>query len=188
MEINKPIPTCPEESAYLKYIDEHRNNVYGAFRKHGQRICLCLSLIGLSYHKLRGRISKHDLSKYGSEEFEPYRNTFFPKENEEKNAEAFSKAWKHHYSINDHHWQYWIENGKPKEMDRLAIAEMLLDWEAMSMHFKNSPIEWYRANKNDIILGKHTRELVEKTLTSLQLTQEYPYTIRRNNRRHRQKK
>ena len=183
MDINKPVPTCPEEEAYLKYIDEHRNQVYGAFRRHGQHICLCLSLIGLSYHELRNRISKHDLSKYGIEEFAAYRNTFYPKENEEKDAVGFAKAWKHHYTVNDHHWEHWIENGKPKEMAPLAIAEMILDWEAMSVRFKNNPIDWYRSRRNSINLGKRTRNLVEKILTSLQMTQEYPYTIRHNKRR-----
>jgi len=182
MEINKPAPTCPEDEAYLKYIDEHRNYIYGAFRRHGQRICLSLSLIGLSYHKLRNRIAYHDVSKYGPEEFQAYRKNFYPKK-EEEGPSDFGKAWKHHYTVNDHHWEHWVENGKPKEMDRIAIAEMLLDWEAMSLKFKNNPAEWYRTHKNTILLGKRTRELVEKTLASLQMTREFPYSVRKNNRR-----
>ena len=188
VNINKPTPTCPEDEAYLKYIDEHRNNIYFAFRQHGQRICLMLSLIGLSYHKLRKRIAEHDISKYASEEFDAYRNNFFPKEGEEKDAFAFQKAWHHHYSVNDHHWQYWVKNGKAEEMDRIALAEMILDWEAMSFKFKSNPVDWYQKNKDEIILERHTRELVEKVLTNLQVSHEYPYAIRKNNRRRRQKK
>ena len=182
--IDKPTPTCPEDKAYIKYIDEHRNYIYGAFRRHGQQICLCLSLIGGPfYHALRNRIFKHDISKYSAEEFDAYRNTFFPKENEEKDSDRFQKAWKHHYTVNDHHWEHWVNNGKVSEMDKVAIAEMILDWEAMSVRFKNSPIDWYQSRKDSIILGKRTRELVETVLTTMRMAQEYPYTIRKNNKR-----
>ena len=199
MSVNKKIPTCPEEEAYLKYINEHRNTVKISFLKHGQYICLCLSLIGIErkkndfeqsiYDKLKTRIASHDKSKYDEKEFEGYRQWFFPKDGEEKNHDAFLKSWQHHYQTNDHHWQYWIDGTNVKEMDRLAIAEMILDWEAMSVQFKNNPVDWYNEHKNEIVLGKQTRELVEKTLNSLQSIKEYPYTINRksNRRRHRKK-
>ena len=35
MRNNRPIVTCPEEEAYLAYIDEHCNNVLKAFIKDG---------------------------------------------------------------------------------------------------------------------------------------------------------
>lgn len=188
LKINKPAPTCPEDEAYLKYIDEHRHYVLTAFKKHGQQICLCLSLIGLPYHELRHRIAIHDLSKYGPEEFTEYRKSFFPKKEEENQISNFHMAWKHHYMNNDHHWEYWIHDDKAEEMDRLAIAEMILDWEAMSVKFKNSPLDWYNEHKDSLRLHRKTRELVEATLQSLAKTKEFPYVIRhKTNRRPRKK-
>lgn len=176
-EVSKVDITCPEDEAYLKYINTHRTNINNAFRKHGKIICLCLSLVNFAYFKLMNNISNHDISKYDSTEFLPYRKKFFPKADEQSSDTGFSEAWKHHYSNNPHHWEYWVKNGKAKEMDRLSIAEMLLDWEAMGVYNKNSPVDFYNANKDRINLGKQTRKLVESTLQKLKETREFPYNI-----------
>ena len=163
----KPTPTCPEEEAYLAYIDEHRKNVYTAFMRFG------------------------DNSKYSGEEFEGYRQWFYPKEGEEKNKDVFDKAWKHHYEHNSHHWEYHLTNGKPKPMSKLNIAEMILDWIAMSIKFKNSPLEWYKENKDRINLEKRSRDQVESILVTLAATKLYPFYVKRNHkygRRPKQKK
>lgn len=182
MEINKPEPTCPEDEAYIQYIDAHRKNLLTAFYRFGQQICLCLSLIGPSYKQLRTHINNHDLSKYEAEEFNAYRQFFFPAKGTEKDKTLFLRGWKHHYANNKHHWEYWLHNGIPEPMDKLSIAEMILDWIAMSIHFKTNPNDWYRQNRNKIVLDKRTRESVEKILKFLTKSNGYPFSIRRYRR------
>ena len=180
----KPTPTCPEEEAYLKYIDEHRNYVYTAFLRFGKTICLALSLVQGEYDILRRYVSGHDNSKYGPDEFDGYRQFFYPKEGEEKNKDWFNKAWNHHYMINPHHWEYHLEKpDEAREMPKLNIAEMVLDWIAMSMKFKNSPVTWYNQNKDKIVLHKKTRNQVEQVLSALSTETQYPFRIRKNTRR-----
>jgi len=179
MEINKPTPACKEDKDYIKYIDDHRKNVFIAFNRFGQQICLCLSLIGIPYKQLRNLVAVHDISKYEPAEFSSYRQFFYPEQGQEKDDDIFKKAWRHHYQHNRHHWQYWIENGIPKPMDKLAVAEMVLDWIAMSIQNKTNPVNWYKQNKNQIQIDKQTRESVEKILDSLAATREYPFSIHR---------
>lgn len=175
----KPTPTCPEEEAYLAYIDEHRKNVYTAFMRFGSTLCLALSLVHGEYDVLRRFVSSHDNSKYSEEEFEGYRQWFYPKEGEEKDKDTFNKAWKHHYEHNPHHWEHHLANGKPKPMSKLNIAEMILDWIAMSIKFKNSPLEWYKKNKDRINLEKRTRDQVESILVTLAATKLYPFYVKK---------
>ena len=182
MDINKPTPTCPEEEAYLKYLDEHRKRIYKAFLRHGKLICLRLSLVGPASRELWHRINRHDASKYGSDEFNAYRNIFYPRDGEEKDDAAFQKALQHHYATNDHHWQYWITKNKPVEMKKIAIAEMILDWEAMSAYRKDNPLDWYKEHASEFVMDRRTRENVEAVLNSLQKTMDYPYSIRKSNR------
>lgn len=179
MDIQKPTPACPEDEAYLAYIDAHRKNVFTAFCRFGQQICLCLSLVGPAYKQLRACVSRHDLSKYENREFGQYRQFFFPADGEEKDKALFDRGWQHHYQNNRHHWEFWLENGKPKPMDKLAIAEMILDWVAMSIHFKTNPLIWYNQNKHKIVFEKRTRETVETVLQVLARTKQYPFSIRR---------
>ena len=179
----KPTPTCPEEKAYLDYIDKHRNYVYTAFLRFGQKICLALSLVHGEYDTLRRCVSNHDNSKYDPEEFEGYRQFFYPKEGEEKNMDWFRKAWHHHYGVNSHHWEHYLTSDGPQEMPKLDVAEMLLDWIAMSMNFKNSPVVWYNQNKDKIEFHKKTRDQVEQVLAILSTEAQYPFRIRKNTRR-----
>lgn len=164
MRNNRPIVTCPEEEAYLAYIDEHCNNVLKAFIKDGDTILLNL---GISNRRedLLFRVKTHDVSKYGEDEFEAYRNYFYPKEGEKKDRKAFDIAWKHHYTHNSHHWEFYLdEDGNPKPMKLEAVAEMLLDWEAMSIKFGGNPYNWYQSNKDKIKLHPDTKFLVEHAL------------------------
>ena len=183
MKLIKPSPACPEDEAYLAYIDEHRNNVRQAFFKFGKPICLCLSLVNGEYDILQRHVNRHDVSKYNEEEFQGYRQWFFPKEGETKDKDMFQKAWKHHYETNQHHWEYFLNNGKPKEMPPLCIAEMLLDWIAMSMKFRNSPLKWYRENQDRITVHKDTRQKLEHILSVLAAYPVYPFRIRHSNQR-----
>ncbi len=183
MKIVKPEPTCPEDEAYLAYVDEHRKNVYIAFVKFGKTICLALSLVYGEYDTLKRSVNKHDASKYSTEEFLGYRQWFYPQKDAEKDKDTFQKAWTHHYTTNPHHWEYFVKNDIPREMPKIYIAEMLLDWIAMSMKFKNNPVNWYKTNKDQINLHKDTRALVENTLAILSTQSSYPFKIKNSSRR-----
>jgi hypothetical protein len=65
-------------------------------------------------------------------------------------------------------------------MSKLNIAEMLLDWIAMSMKFKNNPADWYKENKDRIVLHKETRSQVELTLAILASQSVYPFKLKKN--------
>ena len=45
-------------------------------------------------------MDKHDVSKFGVAEFQPYCNYFYPSEGFEKDKTAFNKAWLHHIHNN----------------------------------------------------------------------------------------
>lgn len=107
------------------------------------------------------RISRHDESKYLYEEWDAYRKNFYPINDEEKeaNKEAFEKAWKHHYTRNLHHWEFWVGKG---EMSLEDVIEMCCDWIAMSKKFNSNAYEWYRS-QTDIVLtvkAKYSVELI----------------------------
>ena len=112
-------------------------------------------------------ITKHDMSKYTKEEFEPYRKHFYPINDEEKeNSEVeFEEAWKHHYENNLHHWNWWSKIGQKNNMPMNYVIEMCCDWIAMSMVFSDSnAYEWYQNNKLKIDLGSRQRALAEDLL------------------------
>lgn len=183
MEINKPEPACPEDEAYIQYIDDHRKNVLVAFYRFAPWICLSLSMLNPFYKQLRSCVANHDLSKYEKEEFGYYRQFFFPEKEQIKDKLKFLRGWQHHYRNNKHHWEYWVDNNTAKEMDKTSVAEMILDWIAMSLHFKTNPMVWYKQNKNRMVLGKQTRKSVETIMENLSKTNLYPFSIRYRNPR-----
>ena len=75
---------------------------------------------------------------------------------------------------NKHHPEYWVmrdEDGiKPIDMPDIYIAEMILDWTAMGMNFKNSnPYIWFNKKRNyySNIMTTHTFNKVEKIVTEI---------------------
>lgn len=141
-------------------------------------------------------ISNHDESKFSDEEFEGYRLHFYPtdeekdrKRSEDDNRlmeEKFNESWKHHYMNNDHHPFYWQYHKYEKIDDKMVIVEcekldvptdmtlksilhMICDWEAMSIKFNSSTIEWYntKADKEKNAMSEKTRKRVEYILSIL---------------------
>ena len=72
----------------------------------------------------------------------------------EQVTEEFDKAWMHHIKYNDHHPEHWIQWSELQKrnifmaMDDAALAEMLLDWIAMSMARNQSVYEWWTTSDN----------------------------------------
>lgn len=161
---NHELDVLKESRLYKAYIDNHRANVKTAYDVNGIAIGKALGLSIADMKQLKKQIEDHDISKYWDEEFEGYRQYFYPVPGETKDKEKFDIAWKHHYTYNRHHYEAWLVNGQPTVMDPVYLAEMILDWEAMSRHFGGNPLDWYEKNKETITLHPITKKDVEQVL------------------------
>lgn len=160
MEIDK---VEEKELEYIRYIDEHCINVVNAYNEIVDKanILNCDEWVKTGLLKLSETIESHDLSKYGDAEFYGYRKYFYPVNNEEKenSIQEFEDAWKHHYSVNEHHWEYWLDdNGNPTEMNEVALLELVCDYRAMGYKFNNTVSEYYTKNKTDIKFHPNTKD------------------------------
>lgn len=148
------------DEQYLAYLERHRGFVREAAIELGV--------------PERGRT--HDLSKYRSDEFEPYAEYFYGGyERGKQPAEviaAFDQAWLLHQKRNDHHWQWWVlreDNGATKvlPMSDGARREMLADWigagRAILGGEANTRV-WFEKNRANILLHPDTLAWIEDRL------------------------
>lgn len=166
---------------YLKYVLEHKKNVFKTCRKNG-----------LKLHALT-----HDLSKFLPSEFIPYANWFNGRHGvaiankltdvsdsvlNEHNMlkQKFEIAWQHHFEYNKHHWNHWcydwslyynndikLEDCKlsePEYMPGKYLMQMICDWEAMSIKFGGSAQSYYLNNYYQIQLNRESRWVLEGKL------------------------
>lgn len=165
------------EQLYKEYIAEHITNVQRAWAlmKNNKEVMNYIES-NLTNMSLDGTISvidelvlHHDKSKYGKEEFEPYRKHFYPVDDKEKDEseKEFEEAWKHHYTNNLHHWDWWHLSGNADSMPLIYVIEMICDWEAMSFKYNNISKKWYEENKSEIFLGAKQKVFVEDLLDIL---------------------
>jgi len=140
---------------YLKYVMEHKKNVF----------------IECWKEKLYFHAFTHDLSKFSIKEFFPYAKWFYGKygvkckENniyKEKCKNNFEKAWQHHKDKNKHHWNYWYE--RDLEMPVKHLRQMICDWKAMTRKFGGTAQSYYLKNYKNIKLKKFSRMLLEHLL------------------------
>lgn len=123
----------------------------------------------------------HDMSKFSKAEFwtsvKYYQGTSSPIDAEKK-EKGYSYVWLHHRGRNQHHWEYWIDNlgtkeNKPAKMPYRYAAEMICDWIGAGKVYLGdkwtikSPLEYYNANKDKMILHPETRKMVEKYLQDI---------------------
>ncbi len=162
---------------YNEYIREHRRNVVAAW-KELQGKCKNEPIICDDWTRLAidRAITLHDISKYSEHEFVQYRQYFYPCNNTEKDEELMESAWKHHYTTNRHHWEYWInDDGTFKrgmtvvdgvDIDRTcAYVEMICDWQAMGYKFGDNALAYYQSEKKPIRVADC--EFVERILHKL---------------------
>lgn len=148
-----------KEFEYMQYIQEHKNNVALAFMKYGDKLCELLKIRKIDLSRC---ITCHDESKYSEEEFNAYRNWFYTCSDEEKDKKAFDEAWKHHYKNNPHHPEYWDHgNGVIDDMPPVYIAEMLCDWEAMSMKFNGNTYKYYLKERDKKPFSENTKKILD---------------------------
>lgn len=177
-----------KEEEYYNYIVKHISFVKDALERYfiplldKNNICHTVSDDELfaAIEAVRNRVESHDSSKFLDDEFYSYRAKYYPTANESKGDsdyialvdEKYNDAWKHHYTHNRHHPEYWVdsETGVPRDMELDAIVEMICDWEAVSTMFGTNTLEWYQTQAKDDeqkqMTGR-TKEIVEDILINV---------------------
>jgi len=153
---------------YTAYVVEHVGNVQIVWEEVSKRCKGEHWLDDFYYFTIKSLIEHHDESKYSADEFQGYRQWFFPEEGDKKSQARFDFAWNHHQKHNPHHWQYWLM-WKPKgtivlNMPFPYVFEMLCDWSAMSLAFDDTPSEFYEKNNDGMFLADNTRMCIERHL------------------------
>lgn len=134
--------------SYLKYVLEHKKNVFIECWKEG-----------LYLHAFI-----HDLSKFSPIEFTTYANNFYGNEKEMKYSN-FEYGWLHHQHKNKHHWDYWVNSdGQALDIPITYIKQMICDWKAMSRKFGDTAQIYYKNNRHKMNLSISTRCHVEYIL------------------------
>ena len=173
-----------KEQEYLDYIKDHISKVCEAYGKYILPLMELNNISSLisdeelkdAIKALGTHIHEHDASKFSDAEFDGYRAKYYPTLEEQdldvddKSAleDWYEECWKHHYQTNAHHPEHWKneETGLYEDMTLEAILEMLCDWEAMSLKFNTSTVEWYKDKAIDEkkALSPKTKEIVEELL------------------------
>jgi len=154
---------------YLKYILEHKKNVFVECWKEG----------------MYTHAFSHDLSKFSLKEFRAYADYFhtglgvkYKPENSDftmqeiidaeirvhkRYKDEFKKAWQHHKDNNKHHWNYWYERKLP--MPYKYIKQMICDWKATGVKFGDTARDYYTNNYDKIKLDGKARRILNYELT-----------------------
>jgi hypothetical protein len=118
----------------------------------------------------------HDLSKFSSAEFGPYARRFGGgrggKADHAGDPPEWRDAWKHHWTRNPHHWEYWCggDGAMLTPMPEHYAREMVADWCGASRGYTGrwDITAWYAANRERIILHPTTRALVDQLVAEWQ--------------------
>lgn len=156
-----------KEVQYIEYLKRHSVNIRKAFDIYGAFIA---RLLYCNLEELNVRINNHDASKYSDAEFNAYRKRFFPVDESEAitdDSDEFKNAWEHHYLANSHHPEHYFKYGSPHEMPNIDIAEMILDWIAMSYEFGDTAYSYYDSSSKSSIMHPNTKFKVEYLLHEL---------------------
>ena len=165
-------PNVPEaqkiqEKKYKAYIDNHKKNVVETWEELKKNKIIYDYIMAQNQKEnienieniINKNVQMHDNSKYGEEEWEPYRKHFYSVNEEEKKSskKEFGKAWEHHKKTNTHHHEHWEEINQNNEMPLTDVVEMCCDWISMSKVLGGTALSWYKSQKN-IFLGNKQKE------------------------------
>ena len=165
-------PNVPEaqkiqEKKYKAYIDNHKKNVVETWEELKKNKIIYDYIMAQNQKEnienieniINKNVQMHDNSKYGEEEWEPYRKHFYSVNEEEKKSskKEFGKAWEHHKKTNSHHHEHWEEINQNNEMPLTDVVEMCCDWISMSKVLGGTALSWYKSQKN-IFLGNKQKE------------------------------
>jgi hypothetical protein len=134
------------------------------------------------------RLLIHDWTKFSRAEWGPYVQRFYgaranPRDtgqgymHEQGEDTLFDEAWRHHWTRNPHHWNYWRtpeqEDGTREAlpMPETYVREMVADWYGAGMAQGKPDIEgWYCANVRKMQLHPETRKLTDRFITEAVLS------------------
>ena len=117
-------------------------------------------------------IAEHDESKFSEEEFEPYAQKFYGKQDINGRplefVPGYDDAWKHHCECNEHHPEHWLG----EDMPYIYILEMLCDWGSFGIAKGDMTelIDYYYSNAKDDEeknLSDATKEIIEEILDKI---------------------
>jgi hypothetical protein len=162
--INENLDGYQEE--YKKYIEEHKDRV----RQFAEWLRGELPEIfdGIDFDDFNELIQEHDESKFSEEEFEAYAQHFYGANKNKKNDFEFEDAWKHHWTHNEHHPEFWLG----EDMPLIYILEMLCDWGSFSIasgDFGELSKFYYDKAKDDEEknLSENTKAIIEEILDKI---------------------
>jgi len=142
-----------QEERYLKYLTLHKKAVVDAWEDIKN---FMTTAPFVKNKEVRERIDNlvmdHDKSKYSNEEFEAYRQWFYPYKKEKRDRKIYDIAWEHHWQNNPHHVRYWLVNEFDMARDHVYLVEMACDWIATGRGPGRTPsIEYFNNTRKDIV-------------------------------------
>lgn len=166
--INENLDGYQEE--YKKYIEDHKDRVRQfAEWLRGQ----CSEVFeGVDLDAFNDIIQEHDDSKFSEEEFEPYAQKFYGKQDINGKpldlVPGYDEAWKHHWMNNEHHPEFWLG----EDMPLIYILEMLCDWGSFSIESGDlrelSKYYWEQARDDEEKnLSENTKTIIEEILSKI---------------------
>lgn len=132
------------EKKYYDYINKHIENVKKAYNYIKESSPEIMSHLEIPESEMDEQIARHDRSKFEIEEFQPYADHFYGHDKIPESDSKFQKAWKHHYTHNPHHPEYWQHNKMPYS----CILEMICDWWSFGWENGNLYEIFYYYEKN----------------------------------------
>lgn len=134
----------------------------------------------------------HDWSKFTRAEWGPYVEKFYggpaPEDLDDRvkkmREDRFQAAWRHHYTHNPHHWNFWVnesiqygvrtaqEPPYAREMPDYFVREMVADWMGAGRAITGQweIASWYAKNADKMILHPKTRAAVDRLVASMDST------------------
>ena len=159
--INENLDGYQEE--YKNYIEEHKERVkqYADWLKEN----LPELFDNIDLELFNDMITEHDDSKFSEPEFEAYAQHFYGDKN---NDLEFDEAWKHHWTHNEHHPEFWLG----EDMPYIYILEMLCDWGSFSIasgDMKELSNYYYDQARDDEEknLSDNTKNIIEEILEKI---------------------
>ena len=161
-KINEGMTDYQEE--YKNYIIEHKENV-AKFADWLKENVPELFTEATSPDLLDELIEEHDESKWSEEEFEPYAQRWH---GDKVKTFEYEEAWKHHWTHNEHHPEFWLG----EDMPYIYILEMICDWGSFSIksgNMRELSDFYYNKAKDDEEknLSDATKEIIEEILTKI---------------------
>jgi hypothetical protein len=158
------------QEEYKNYIIEHKANV----KKFADWLVENLPELfdSIDIEAFYEIIDEHDDSKYSEEEFEPYAQKFYGKQDINgkplEYVPGYDEAWTHHWMNNEHHPEHWLG----EDMPYIYILEMLCDWGSFSIakgDFTELSKYYYEQARDDEEknLSDNTKLIIEEILEKI---------------------